>query len=951
MTLILRIQLLDEFRLLMDGRLPISLNKPRQQALLAYLLLHRHAPQPRQQVAFCFWPDSTEGQAYTNLRKLYFQLRQALPQADCFLVADSQTIGWDATAPYTLDVAELDEALDHLEASETPDLALVEQVMKLYRGELLPNCFDDWILPLRRSLHERVVNTLEKAIDGLEVQQEYEAGLRCAEHLLRLDPLHELTYRRLIRLRALKGDRAGALRVYHECVNVLQRELAVEPSAETQHAYKQVLKQEVSAPAQATEPTPAALPKGPHSNLPADLTPFIGREQEVAAVRALLQRAEVRLVTLTGPGGTGKTRLGLTVAAKLLDEFNDGVFFVSLGRITDPTLVVSTISQVLGLHEAGDRPLMETLHDYLRDKQLLLVLDNFEQLLSAASLVTAILTAARALKVIVTSRAPLRVQGEREYAVPPLAVPDPQQRSNVNALAQYEAVRLFIQRAQDVKTDFVVTGENAQTVAEICARLDGLPLAIELAAARSKLLTPQALLQRLSSRLQLLTSGARDLPARQQTLRNSIDWSYRLLEPAEQILLSRLVVFVGGCTLEAAESVCNANGDLDGAVFERIASLLDKNLLRREDGPEGEPRFGMLETIREYALERLEESGEGETLRRQHAAYFVAHTRALTPDTHHVDYKSRLERLAWEHDNVRAALQWSIDHREAEMCVRFAETLWGFWFVRGFITEGRRWLEAILEVCQVLPPAMREPALVGAGELARAQGDYPSAQLLHQECLAIHQELGNKRGIARSFHDLAQVAMAQGDLQQALELSEESVRLRRELGAKAGINHALNALGEVLRFLGEYPRARQVHEECLAMARELGNLEAIYIALCSLGHIARRQQEYTQAVLWLQEGLILASDVGDRQNTAYLLEELAGVALGQGAADRAVRLWAATASEREAINCPLMPHERAAYELDYANARDQLDVLTWERAWAADSVMTLEQAVAYALST
>ena len=432
------------------------------------------------------------------------------------------------------------------------------------------------------------------------------------------------------------------------------------------------------------------------NNLPLQRAPFIGRERELEALKVLLQRPDVGLLTLLGVGGTGKTRLALQVAADLLDSFPDGAWFVNLAPITDPALVVPTIAATLSVTESGSQPLVETLKHYLRDKQLLLVLDNVEQVIAAADDLARLLGVAAKVKVLATSRVALRLYNEQEFPVPALALPDLKRLPPIERLSQYEAVRLFIQRAQAVKPDFQITRANAPAVAEICVQLDGLPLAIELAAARTKLLTPQAMLQRLSNRLSLLTGGARDLPARQQTLRAAIDWSYSLLDPAEQTLFAQLAVFVGGCALGAVEAVCNAEGELQIDPFDGLASLLDKSLLRQEEGTQDESRFVMLETIREYAHERLEATHNAEGLRQRHAQYFLELAKTAAPEVQGPQSAEWLERLECEHGNLRAALRWTLERSEAERALEFSGALGHFWLLRGHIDEGRRWVEAAL---------------------------------------------------------------------------------------------------------------------------------------------------------------------------------------------------------------------------------------------------------------
>jgi predicted ATPase len=432
------------------------------------------------------------------------------------------------------------------------------------------------------------------------------------------------------------------------------------------------------------------------NNLPPQSTPLVGREREVREVCERLRQEDMRLLTLTGPGGTGKTRLALQAAADLLDAYRDGVFFVSLATVTDPDLFFKEIAGALDLRESGDVPLKDLLKEYVGRRDLLLVLDNFEQLLSAVPLVGELLSAAPRLKVLAASRIPLGIYGEHEYAVPPLAVPDPERLPGLEDLSQYEAVRLFIERAEAAKAGFEITSENASAVAEICARLDGLPLAIELAAARVKLLPPRAMLGRLGRRLKLLTGGARDLPERQRTLRGAIEWSHTLLDEGEKTLFYRMAVFSGGRTLEAVEAVCDAQGDLPIDALEGVSSLLDKSLLRQEEGPNGEPRFIMLETIHEYARERLQESGEAEEIGRAHAGYFLALAEEAELELTGSDQAEWLERLEVEHDNMRTALRWSLEGEDPGLGLGLASALAHFWLVRGFWSEGRGWLEEVL---------------------------------------------------------------------------------------------------------------------------------------------------------------------------------------------------------------------------------------------------------------
>src|SRR5215210_1326398 len=464
------------------------------------------------------------------------------------------------------------------------------------------------------------------------------------------------------------------------------------------------------------------------NNLPLQPTPLIGREKEVAEVCDLLRREETRLLTLTGPGGIGKTRVALQAAADLLEDFPDGTFLAQLGTLTDVELLLPAVAETLGVRETGEQPLFESFKDYLSERRLLLVLDNFEQVLGAAPTVTELLAGAPGLKVLATSRTSLRLYGEHVFPVPPLTLPDLERPPPLERLTQYEAVGLFVERAQAVKPDFKVTNESAPAVAEICVRLDGLPLAIELAAARITMLPPKALLRRLSSRLKLLTGGARDLPERQRTLKATIEWSFALLDEGEQVLFGRLAVFSGGRTLEAIEAICDADGDLPMDAFEGVSSLLDKSLLRQEEGPGGEPRFVMLETVHEFAREKLGKSAEAEEIKRTHAQYFLTLAEEAPPELRGPNQLEWLERLEAEHDNMRAAISWALERKEVEVALRLGGALSWFWSVRGYYSEGRRWLEAALAMDGRGSPEVRAMVLAGAGVLASEQGDLDRAQ-------------------------------------------------------------------------------------------------------------------------------------------------------------------------------------------------------------------------------
>ena len=617
-------------------------------------------------------------------------------------------------------------------------------------------------------------------------------------------------------------------------------------------------------------------------SLPVQPTPLIGREHEVAALGQLLRREGVRLVTLTGPGGAGKTSLAIQTASELRDVFVDGVCFVSLAPINDPLLVIPTIARAVGIRDGPGQPITVRLAEALLRKRVLLLLDNFEQVVEAAALVADLLTSCPQLKLLVTSREVLHVRAEHEFAVPPLALPDLAHLPELAVLMNIPSVALFLQRAQAARPEFQLTSNNARTVVEICVRLDGLPLAVELAAARMKMLSPQVLLARLSRRLSILTGGARDVPTRQQTLRNTIEWSYQLLSSEEQRLFRWLSVFANGCTLQAAEAVCAGSGQ----VLEGTASLIDKSLLRRVEQTEDEneeTRFQMLETIREYGLEVLTANGEGEIAKQAHANYFLALVEEAEPALKGPLLVTWLDRLEGEHDNLRAALQWAVEIGKTEMALRFGIALERFWVVRGYRNEGLAFLERALGASAGVATDVRAKALLAAARLAFIQSNYDVGEALAQESLMLFRELGDRRGIALSLDRLGMAAWRRGDFPAARVLLEEDLPLFKEVDDKDRVAWSLFTLGLLNNKQGEYSRANTLFEEGLALFRALGNKRGIAASLTQLaGTLFVSQGDQTLIYPLLKEGLLLDQEVGDKEGMAVASLLLGWVALKQG---------------------------------------------------------------------
>jgi len=738
------------------------------------------------------------------------------------------------------------------------------------------------------------------------------------------------------------------------------------------------------------------------NNLPVQPTPFIGRTREIATARGLLQHPETRLLTLTGPGGVGKTRLGLQLAADVLREFPNGAFFVDLAPVISPDLVIPIVARTLSVKETVNRPDFDTLKEYLRDRHLLLVLDNFEHVLPSAAQVAELLALCPGLRVLVTSREALHLRGERQYAVPPLALPDRSRAQAADQVTGYEAIQLFIERAQAVQPDFAVSDRNAHAIAEICHRLDGLPLCIELAAARVNVFTPETLLARLEHRLAVLTSGPRDVPARQQTLRQAIGWSYDLLTPGEQTLYRRLAVFVGGCTLTAAEEVVQGGGsDTSLDVVNGMASLVDKSLLRREERA-GELRFRMLETLREYALERLTASEEADRLQRVHADYYLGFAEqaesgllgglATRPGPSEPRWRQVewLDRLQEDHDNMRAALSWFLRCGPADHGLRLGGALRLFWRSRGNPTEGREWMSALL----ALPAAQnrsrgRAKALFTAGGFANQQGDYVEARARFEESLDIYRDLGNIHGIGWVLVALGVLTRYEGNHVGARSLLEESLRLMEQagdietmaaslgnlgliardlgdadvaeahldkslalwckLGDRVGIGWVLGGLAMVARARGKFEVASARTEESLAAWRELGDRQNTANVLSTAARLARDLGEFALARARLAESVEIFKDLGDRRGVAFALEGFAGLAADEGQPLRAHCLAAAAAMLRRIIGAAPPPAWRADLEQSLEAVSRGLDRDTIEEANARGRSMALSEAIAFAL--
>src|SRR5215471_6284416 len=884
-----------------DG--PASLGAPKQRGLLAMLLVNRRRVVTADQLIDGLWGEAPPASALQSLQVYVHGLRRALGAERIETAGRGYRV---VIGDGELDLDRFERALERgraaLEAERAEDAADdLREGLAIWRGPALAGLPEE----IRRAAEAERLDELR--LTALELR--YDAELACGRHDAVVAELEALTaehpyHEKFLQQRMLalyRGDRqAEALEVYRNAREVLAEDLGLDPSPALQELERAILRQEPSLAA----PEPPTRSTQP---LPVPPTPLVGRRLELAAVAALFRDEGARLVTLTGPGGTGKTRLGLAVAQELEPELRDGAVFVNLSPVSNPELLVATIGETLDVQE-GARSLADGVTEYVRERRMLLVLDNFEQLLSAAPFVGDLLAASPRLWILATSRAPLRLAAEREYPVPPFDTPD----ANLpfEALVKTDALRLFAARAQAVDPGFELDTASAPEVARVCGRLDGLPLAIELAAARAKLLAPGEILERLERDPNLLPSGPRDAPARQRTLAATIHWSHDLLGADERVAFARLGVFVGGCTLEGAESVCDVT-------LESLGTLVDNNLLRRRDG-----RFTMLETVRHFAVELLEKTGASE-LRRRHAEWLteLAETMAERTSVAGEDATVWLDRIQPEHDNIRAALAWSIEE-EPELALRLASSLRLFWEVRGYFSEGGRWLEEALLRADEVAPIVRLRALSASGAIAFRLGKHELAGERFSAALALARELGEELWIARLLSDVGTVAAVLEEYDDASVLLEESADLFRKLDVPARLATVLGNLGHIASMRGDYERAIEVTEEALAL--ESSHKANASVSLFNLGSHNLQAGHLEQAQEWLERAIAHTLELGFKEVMAYALAACVRLCLLEGDAPRAAYLAGIADGLLDQAGLELQPAEQQLFEEAKATAEREL---------------------------
>jgi len=989
------IRMLGGFRISVgDSTIPENAWRLRKAASLVKFLALAHGHRlHREQAMEALWPDLGKKAASNNLRQALYAARRTLGGPDPrvgsrYLASEDETLVLCPEGEPWVDAEAFEEAAKNARRSREP--TAYEVALDLYAGELLPgDRYEEWAEEHRRRLRETYLSLLLRLARLHEERGDYETAAEVLRRLVEEEPIREQAHLDLMRLYAQSGRESEALAQYRRLEETL-REIGAEPAASSRALKEEIASGRLAAQGTGDPSIPTERPlEVVRHNLPAPRDSFVGREQELSEIKREL--AKTRLLTLTGTGGSGKTRLALQVTRGLVGAYPDGVWLVELAGLSEGTLVPQAVAGALGVRERPGQPITDTLNEALRTKQALLVLDNCEHLVeTAAHLVDALLDSCPNLRLLATSREALGVAGEVRWAVRSLSVPDAHLAPSVEELEGYESARLFAERASERRPGFAVNPENAEAVAEICRRLEGVPLAIELAAARVGTLSVKEIRDRLENSLKLLTSGGRIQAPRQRTLRGTLDWSHKLLSESEKKIFERLAAFAGGCTLAAAEEVVSGNGVEEGDVLDLLSELLDKSLVLAEAAGEGEARYRMLEPIRQYAREKLEESGEAQAVSCRHAAFFLTLAEESEPGLWGPEEASWLEHLEAEHDNMRAALSWAIEQGDAELGLRLTAALRWFWYARGHFGEGRGWLERALHKDGETSAGVRAKALdaVGwlahdqgdmdravaaaeeglelnteeiegscvasfrnmLGEAARHRGDYERATELFAEGLALYREAGDTRGIAWSLGNLANVSSDRGDYERAVELYEEGLALCRELGGAQPLGDYLSTLGYEFLLQGNHERAAALNEEAAALLRNQGHKGGLQYALDNLGWTALVRGDHEQAKALHEESLALCRELGDQLVASESMEGLACAAGIRGEAERAARMFGAAQALREAVGYRQAARGRALRKPYLALAISQLDQASWEAAFADGQRMTFEQAVEYVLS-
>ena len=1007
-----RLQLLGGLRAACGTALLEKFQTQKTASLLAYFAFYSHRRHTREEIIDLLWPDAEPEAGRNRLSQALVWLRPHLElSADVrgtVLLADRQTAGLNPQA-ITVDALTFEaaarSALAATPQSEIQQLApLLEAAAALYTGDLLPGHYEDWVLTERQRLLSLFLSLLQRLISFYEQEARWDRALDYARQALASDPMAEDLHLTLIRLLSASSQEEAAQRQFRELERVLDKELGEKPSPAAYALMQAISVRKSELPGRVSN---AVLPQSPVIR---PLTRFFGRQDELATLHTLLTSESVRLVTLTGTGGAGKTRLALEASQQLTEDYQGAVWFIPLADVTDPAMLPSVLSDALQLPRLADTSFVKQVTDALSQRPSLLVLDNLEHLVEgAAPLIRSLLERTATLKVLVTSRQRLTLDGEREVSVLPLASPMWEdaagQKISLEHLIQVESVRLFVDRAQSVRPSFAVTPQNAEAIARLCTRLEGLPLAIELCASWAQTLTPTQMLTQLTRRFDLLVSRRSDIPPRHRSLRAALEYSYLLLPPDLQQFFVQLSLFRGGWTLEAAEAVCldSLPGSTGLTALTHLTELRERSLLIADEtlepgetqkpGTENGMRYRMLEALREFAAEQRTLAIET-TLRQRHAAYFLGLAEEARLHLTGPQQTLWLTRLEAEHDNLRGALRWAIETQDAETGLRLAVALSKFWEIRGYFREAQQWLERLL-------PFTADPISPTDNRVLRAQTlnayanafdgltDFVSAETYAQEALAAWRELGEASGMAYSLamlgsiammredygpavqllqearflaqsvgddamaagvvHSLGRIALAQQNWSEALETLSESLTLHRALGDRNKAAAALNNLGLVARYRGDLKAARDLLNQALSEHRALGDRPRMAISLLNIGTVARLDQHYHEAEAVLRPALTLALEVDDRRVQTWCIKELGHLLCAQSEWQRGIRLLSASESLRQVLGMSFSPADPGELSRDVSLAKTALGHSMFDAAWQAGSRWTIQEACAQAM--
>ena len=955
----LGIHLFGPLRLIADKSLFPFSSLPKTLPLLAYLLLYREAPIPRDTLAFTLWPDVTEREALTNLRRHLHNLQKALPETTSpWVIKQNSTLQWNPEAHYWLDVAAFEQL-----CSEPNRL---EEAIEIYTDDLLPEIYDDWLSFERKRLQNLYTKSLSKLGTEYRQQGNYEKALTLTQRLLQQDPWSDKVIREMMMLHYLMGDRAGALREYQQFKETLRAELDIPPMPETESLSTTIQRGELLPEAGENPQVEIESPKQPLNDIPhhipTPLRPIIGREADIADILTLIGGPEpsTRLLTLVGPGGVGKTRLVLETASRILytqpEHFPDGIFFIPLAALTNHILVLPTLAEVLDIQIKKGQA-RQTLIENFRYRKMLLLLDNFEHLIAAAPDIAALMQASPGLRVLVTSQIGLSLYGEQEYPVVPLALPELHPNISLDELRAAPSVRLFEERAQALSPHFVLDEQNAFTVVEICAQLDGLPLALELAAARVRLYSPEGILAQLADRLDFLTTRTRDMPDRHRNLRAALEWSVNLLTPKEKELFTRLAIFPGGFSAEAVHAILMAYESLP-QTLEALELLQEKNIIQVETPPPTNgPRFFMLAALRVFAQEFLQEDAEFSGLKSRFVQYHATLFQEAYEGLKGSEQKTWLKRIQLEINNLRTSLEWAFeppgDEDRVPLGADILRAIQKFWPAKGMFQEGLVWVEKALAYREKIPNLEVLATLFYlAGNYAQYQGMFEQAQTYTEEGLHLARQIDQPQTICNGLQFLAMVVGRQGNYQRAASLLREAIEMEctNHPGQKThNLAVALNNLGLVLKNLGDYEGAAALLEEKLTIDQANGNRMGMAAGLTNMGDLAISQENYSYARTCYRQALEIRLELGDTSGIIKSITGMANLAIVQEQFIRSAQLYAANLRMRQQMNYTISPQLQPILTANLSRIRAALAPEEFEAAWTAGEAMTMEDAVAYAL--